>query len=1202
MHYLRQLVRKGLAALIIITIGGASQMMQSQTRESIDQNLAALSAVAGCLEGYAGAAEGQAIEYPRIRPEYPQALLTRTTTGAMAIAWRTSPVPPEQNSNGCSFVVRAGIQSQPGITRNFEVFVNDVSRFVITTTEKGTWSVQGKQGGSLTFTAIMRDQFNDAFGLLRFNLPAEWVTPGRPVRIRIVGEKAGASTWLLVYEDTDIISYLRNKAENEAYCDLTIASRGTSISVAARGSSNLVGKPLVCETVSGETSRSEFSLDSAHASAMSTYKSRNGLPARFVIDGVAAPLPQDLKPDTAVSRILLSRLISIRTRQTGLGTWKVEYTSIYTPSLGSSLVELSETCRGAGELYQVSSSHQDIAWMDSPQQCMIDRDQKVITPALELMGREKDFCFDLEDMLEVREYVARHPDRKDLLTQYFREGRLGVGATYTMPYEDILSGEALVHQLYAGRKWFRKNFPGCDTHVAWNPDVPGRTMQSPQIMKKSGVDYLIISRHAKGAFDWRSPDGTAILTFSPGHYGLFQERTLGKPFYEVGAFLASSSVEWSTKVLPGSKSIPVFSMSDMSAPISFKNMMGTWNTLRSIERPNGTEQPIVLPLWRYATAQQYMTAAARESLRQPDVIGERPNIWLYIHGPTHHWAISAKREADVLLPAAETFATIDAILAGSFAAYPQKRLTDAWESLVYPDHGWGGKNGEITDSLFLRKYQSARDAGKEIQERSITAIAGRVKTLQTKGTPLVVFNALSWKRTGPVQTTLSFASGKIREGFAIRTAAGKAVPFQVIRQEHHPDGSIQSAEIVFVASEVPATGYATFYVVPDGNVATPASDSHPAPSMLENRFYALTLGQGGVTQIRDKELRKDLFRTGKFLGGELFTMQSVGEDAGEWAEPQQPTMEGFERLAETPGAWTLVEAGPVRQVVESRHKTAHATVVSRVVLYAGLKQVEFETSLLQWDGTKYREFRLAFPVNVERGEVSYEVPFGTLRVGKDEMKGAAGERYTEEVALVRPRSIMNWIGVDDSTFGVTIGSSVQVWDYADPTSNPMPGPLLQPVLLASRRSCHGEGPWYLQKGDHQYRFVLTSHKSGEGRRFGVSSNTPLTAVFNAPGQQRRTLPESHSFFDTGSDHVVLSTMKKGEDDESVVVRLYEADGTDAAASLSIPFAPTAMEKTNMIEEEGVRMDLPASGHKQIPIGMPHHSVETFKFFTWPSRN
>jgi alpha-mannosidase len=155
--------------------------------------------------------------------------------------------------------------------------------------------------------------------------------------------------------------------------------------------------------------------------------------------------------------------------------------------------------------------------------------------------------------------------------------------------------------------------------------------------------------------------------------------------------------------------------------------------------------------------------------------------------------------------------------------------------------------------------------------------------------------------------------------------------------------------------------------------------------------------------------------------------------------------------------------------------------------------------------------------------------------------------------------------------------------------------MLQPVLLASRRSCHGEGPWYLQQGDHHYRFVLTSHKSGQGRHFGASANAPLSAVFDPPAQQTQTLPASRSFFSTGSDQVVLSTMKKCEDDESVVARLYEADGTNATVSLSLPFTPVEMQRTNMIEEEGQPSGIPVSAHGMVSMKIQHHAVETLKF-------
>ena len=38
---------------------------------------------------------------------------------------------------------------------------------------------------------------------------------------------------------------------------------------------------------------------------------------------------------------------------------------------------------------------------------------------------------------------------------------------------------------------------------------------------------------------------------------------------------------------------------------------------------------------------------------------------------------------------------------------------------IYPDHGWGGKEGQITDRLFRKKYEFARDKGKEMLDAAL---------------------------------------------------------------------------------------------------------------------------------------------------------------------------------------------------------------------------------------------------------------------------------------------------------------------------------------------------------------------------------------------------------------------------------------------------------------------------------------------------
>ncbi len=114
---------------------------------------------------------------------------------------------------------------------------------------------------------------------------------------------------------------------------------------------------------------------------------------------------------------------------------------------------------------------------------------------------------------------------------------------------------------------------------------------------------------------------------------------------------------------------------------------------------------------QYSSARAFFEAFDKGRPDFPKVEGERPNLWLYIHGPTHHWAIDAHRRAGTLLPAAEMFNVVAALLDGTWSGYPAEELTEAWRSAVYPDHGWGGKEGQVTDRLFRKTYEYAADTG-----------------------------------------------------------------------------------------------------------------------------------------------------------------------------------------------------------------------------------------------------------------------------------------------------------------------------------------------------------------------------------------------------------------------------------------------------------------------------------------------------------
>jgi len=322
-------------------------------------------------------------------------------------------------------------------------------------------------------------------------------------------------------------------------------------------------------------------------------------------------------------------------------------------------------------------------------------------------------------------------------------------------------------------------------------------------------------------------------------------------------------------------------------------------------------------------------------------------------------------------------------------------------------------------------------------------------------------------------------------------------------------------------------------------------------------------------------------------------MRSVGNGAGEFDKIQQPDMEGFGKSSDSPANWEPVESGELFSVWKRRSILPHATVEQKVVLHHQLKRIDFEIALLNWEGELYREFRMALPLDMENGQVAYEVPFGVVEVGKDEMEGAAGERYQVPARDLHPRGIENWIGASDELAGVTLSSSVVVADYLDPTDNPGQGIMLQPVLLASRQSCHWEGNQYLQTGNHSFLFSLTSHKPGwiHGYKHGKQANEKLHAVVNPLPYKDAGLPEEKSFFSLDREGVIISAIKKAEDDQGVIVRMYNLTEEEQQVQLKHGFQFGQAIMTNLIEEE-IR-EIPQL-KDQVELPLKHHAIETIK--------
>ena len=1140
------------------------------------------------IEGFQKNIGDNTFSYHSFRNDVTDGLITRCTDGKTGIEWETQSVPAGFAEKTAGFLWAASVN----LTKDsniFDVTVNGIKRFEIPSSTKRNWEITTPDGGTLSFTTVLTDDQEGAHGYMSLVAPASWLKNGAPQKIKITGRANKSNVWIIVFQAQDAISYLQNSSLFNVAMKMVITEKNGLLECQLLGLVSIAGSEISFIS-GGKTKKINLKPGESDSETAFTLPLSSKKRPFILRDSQGELIHVSSFGDISKSTRLLNKAVLTNECRTEGSQIILEAQRSYNPGTVSDMMKLSGSILGKGQILLMNSSHQDIAWMDSPEKCVIERDTMLLTPLFRLAEKDKNYRFDIEDALMIREYFQRHPDKKPLLKQMFADGRLSCGSTFIQPYEEMYSGEALARQFYFGAKWLKDEF-NYNATVYWNEDVPGRTLQMAQLMRKAGTKSLMISRFKRGVFNWFSPDGSFVTVFSPGHYGdAFM--SLGKSFHEAARFVATTSMDWqkfyNTKTL--SPVIPILSDWDMSPSKDYSQLIKNWENIHELPGENGKNVRVTLPRFKVATTPEFFDALNIQKAELPKVTGERPAVWLYIHGPSHQKALKASREADILLTIAEKFATINAMVDGTFLNYPQTKLQNAWEAKIYPDHGWGGKHGDITDGWFQSKYEFAKTEAEKIVDKSLNDLASKIKVDSRKGTPLVVFNSLNQIRTDKVCTQLNFEKSDAFE-LSVADNDGKTVPNQLSAVQYFEDGSIRSARVQFIAENVPSIGYRTFYLHSEKKSAPKSAANFS--NQAENKFYRITFSDGGLSSIYDKDLDQELVDTRKFKAGEVFTMHSEGNGAGEFADIQKPDMKDFDKTGNYPTKWEVEDNGPVFTCYKYRQHIKYAVIEQRIKLFHEQKRIDFETELLNWEGVLYHEFRMALPLNMSDGEVAYEVPFGVVEVGKSEIEGAAGERYQTECRKVHPRGIQNWISSSNSKFGVTLSSSVVVADWIDPTDQPVSNQILQPILLASRKSCHWEGNEYLQTGNHSFTFSMTSHKPGwqNGAFFGRASNEKLMTIQPVHQFDNASLPESLSFFKTEGSNTVISTIKMAEDSDDAVIRLVEMDGKDQDVKLESFKRILEAKHANLIETDELPIETKGKG---LFLKLGHHAIETIK--------
>ena len=103
-------------------------------------------------------------------------------------------------------------------------------------------------------------------------------------------------------------------------------------------------------------------------------------------------------------------------------------------------------------------------------------------------------------------------------------------------------------------------------------------------------------------------------------------------------------------------------------------------------------------------------------------------------------------------------------------------------------------------------------------------------------------------------------------------------------------------------------------------------------------------------------------------------------------------------------------------------------------------------------------------------------------------------------------------------------------------------------------------------GRHQFAYALMPH-SGDWRAAGVVAEATR---FNAPLRRTAAIEQ---FAEVDDPNLILDTVKRAEDSDAIVLRLYEPHGGRGVARvrLNVPFS--SARRANALEDDGDELEL-----------------------------
>lgn len=820
-------------------------------------------------------------------------------------------------------------------------------------------------------------------------------------------------------------------------------------------------------------------------------------------------------------------------------------------------------------LFFISNSHLDTQWNWDVKTTINEYIRNTMEQNFTRLDKYPNLTFNFEGAIRYMWMKEYYPEQYAKLKTYVHNGRWHISGC-AVDANDVMvsSAESIMRNWLYANQFFKKEFGVRGGYDVMLPDCFGFSYALPSLARHCGFKGFHTAKLAWGSAEydqlppfgiWQGVDGSQIYAvYKPGAYDNHEQYNKNMANdSEMAAITANN-----------------YNKYGVAAEIRY---VGPRSDRGGALQDNASSSGENTPYWLNLSAQT--NGAVKVRIATPDEIfdyldknknqkyhvkdGELP---MRTHGVGSYTSRTMlklwNRRNELLADATEKSASLAQWL--GVQAYPQKAINDAWVRNLWQAHH-DGITGTSIPNAYLYSMNDYVLVNKTLGNLLKTTTGNIVRAMdtQTEGMPVVVYNPLSFQRTDIVEARLTMPAKP--EGLRVFDKDGKEVLSQISSYDE------KTGEVVFLfAATVPSLGYAVYDVrFGEASQLTSSLRMDRSSHQLSNGNYRLTLSETG-----DPSQLIDLANNRQVLSASQLQMIYDHEDT--W-----PSWEiSYTDILRTPTAVnenvsiTKAEDGPLRKSFRVVKEKDGSQFVQYIRMNALDNRIDI-VSEVDWQSHE-RMLKANFQMAFNNPKATYDISLGTIERGN----------RTADCYEVQGHQWADMSTIDGS-YGLSILNDCKYgWDK--PTDSSLRLTLIHTPSTGNSYTYQADQ----DLGVNLFTYSLFPHQgkwSELTQKAASQLNQPLVAV--AAPKHEGALGKEVEFLSVSTDQVAVKAVKKAEESNKLIVRVYEWAGQQHdKVTLTFPTRVLSAREVNGLEEP---VGSATTSNKTLTFSISKYQPKTF---------